>query len=189
MNSIRIRKRIDALLTEKKLSIEQLEEEKNKLETVQQLINDTIEAQNIAQHISQIVQQQAHEKISNVVTKCLEAVFGEDYGFKINFERKRGRTEAKLILLKGGHEIDEPLNADSGGVVDVGALALRLSGIVLSKPALKHVILMDEPFRNLDTTNRRNMRLLLEELANNFKVQFIIVTHEVEFQTGKMIRI
>ena len=100
-----------------------------------------------------------------------------------------GRTEANLLLLKEGHEIEDVLNSDSGGVVDVAALALRLACIVLAKPTLKRIIIMDEPFRNLDQKNRENIRILLEELAKDFKVQFIIVTHEIAFQTGKVIEI
>jgi DNA repair exonuclease SbcCD ATPase subunit len=116
-------------------------------------------------------------------------VFGKQYGFRIDFRRKRGRTEANLILLKDGYEIEDALNADSGGVVDVAAFALRLACIVLAKPSLERIIIMDEPFRNLDQQNRESVRMLLEELALDFKIQFIIVTHENAFQTGKVIRI
>jgi len=147
------------------------------------------EAQIITQHIAQLVQQQAHERIEGVVSKCLEAVFGDAYGFKIRFERKRGKTEAILLLLKDGHEIEDVLNFDSGGVVDVAALALRLSCIVLAKPSLERIILLDEPFRNLDMKNRENIRILLEELATDFGVQFILVTHETAFQVGRIIEI
>jgi ABC-type nitrate/sulfonate/bicarbonate transport system ATPase subunit len=71
----------------------------------------------------------------------------------------------------------------------VAALALRLACIVLAKPALKRVIIMDEPFRNLDMQNRESMRMLLEELSEDFKVQFILVTHEIAFHAGKVIKI
>jgi len=163
--------------------------EKRSLRVSKKTLQNSLEAQNITQHVAQIVQKQAHDRIEGVVSRCLEAVFGKEYGFKILFERKRGRTEAKLLLLKEGHEIEDALNADSGGVVDVAALALRMACIVLAKPALKRVIVMDEPFRNLDLPNREKVRMLLEELSTDFGVQFIIVTHELAFTTGKVIRI
>ena len=152
-------------------------------------MSNTKEAQTITQQIAQTVQQQAHKRIEGVVGKCLEAVFGDEYGFKIRFERKRGRTEANLLLLRHGHEIEDVLNSDSGGVVDLCAFALRLSCIVLAKPRLRRIIIMDEPFRNLDMQNREKVRMLLEELSQDFKVQFIIVTHEIAFQTGKVIEL
>jgi energy-coupling factor transporter ATP-binding protein EcfA2 len=189
MNLIKERKRVDSLRADRRLAISQHKIEKKNLSLLEQRQEDQKEAQTITQHIAQLIQETAHKRIEGVVSKCLEAVFGNAYGFKINFERKRGRTEANLLLLKDGHEIEDPMNADSGGVVDVAALALRLACIVLAKPALKRVIIMDEPFRNLDMQNRENMRMLLEELSEDFKVQFILVTHEIAFHAGKVIKI
>lgn len=189
MNIIETRKKVNTLLGDLNSAKSQCKEEKKNLKQAEKELEHIKEAQTITQQIAQMVQQQAHRKIEGVVTKCLEAVFGDEYGFKINFERKRGRTEANLLLLKDGHEIEDVLNADSGGVIDVAALALRLACIVLTKPALRRIIIMDEPFRNLDIQNRERVRILLEELARDFKVQFIIVTHELAFQTGKVIEL
>jgi len=188
MNLLETRKEINKILGELASTKRQCREERRNLKQAEKELEYTKEAQIITQQISQMIQQQAHKKIEGVVCKCLEAVFGDEYGFKIRFERKRGRTEANLLLLKNGHEI-EVLDADSGGVIDTAALALRLSCIVLAKPYLRRIIIMDEPFRNLDLQNRERMRVLLEELAKDFKVQFIIVTHEIAFQTGKVIEL
>lgn len=189
MDLVEIRKKTNRLLNAFDSVKTQLKaEEKNEQEATIRL-QDINEAQVIVQHIAQLVQQQAHERIEGVVSKCLAAVFGDMYGFKIRFDRKRGKTEASLLLLRDGHEIENVLDSDSGGVVDVAALALRLSCIVLSKPTLKRVMILDEPFRNLDLKNRENIRILLEELSLDFGVQFLIVTHEIAFQTGKVIEL
>ena len=189
MNLVDIRKKTNSLLNDLSSARKQYREEKRNLELAKKELTHLKEAQTITQHIAQLVQQQAHERIEGVVSKCLEAVFGNEYGFKIDFQRKRGRTEANLLLLRNGHEIEDVLNSDSGGVIDVAALALRLSSIVLAKPSLERIMLMDEPFRNLDMKNRENVRVLVEELSRDFKVQFIIVTHEIAFQTGKVIEL
>lgn len=189
MNLTKTRKKVNQFLSDYRLAAKQYKEEKRLLKSAESNTGIIEDAQVISQNIAQMVQMQAHQRIEGVVSKCLEAVFGDEYGFKIQFERKRGRTEANLMLLKDGHEIEDVLNADSGGVIDVAALALRLACIVLAKPALKRIIIMDEPFRNLDLKNREKVRMLLEELAKDFKVQFIIVTHEITFQTGKVIEI
>lgn len=189
MNLIKERKKINRLLADRQSAINQFKFEKAGLIKTERTLSSQTEAHAIIQQVAQTIQQQAHERIEGVVTKCLEAVFGNKYGFRIDFRRKRGRTEANLILLKDGHEIEDALNADSGGVVEVAAFALRLASIVLAKPALEKIMIMDEPFRNLDLRNRESVRTLLEELALDFKIQFIIVTHENAFQTGKVIRI
>ena len=133
----------------------------------------------------------AHKKIANVVSRCLETVFvGDDvYGFKIRFDRKRGRTEALLILTKNGHEVEDPLNADSGGVVDVAAFALRTSCIVLAKPNLRKFLAMDEPFKFVSAEYRSNVRMLLEGLSKDFKFQYLMVTHEPAYHVGKVIEL
>jgi len=189
MDLFETRKNVNRLLGDLSSAKRQCREERKNLKQTEKELEHIKEAQNITQQVSQMVQQQAHKRIEGVVTKCLEAVFGDEYGFKIRFERKRGKTEANLLLLRHGHEVEDVLNSDSGGVIDTAALALRLSSIVLSKPRLRRIMLMDEPFRNLDLQNREKIRILLEELAKDFKVQFIIVTHELAFQTGKVIEL
>jgi DNA repair exonuclease SbcCD ATPase subunit len=148
------------------------------------------EAQDITQIVSQTIQQQAHEKICKVVTACLQSVFfDEDYGFKIRFERKRNKTEAKLIITNGDNEIEDPMEEDSGGVVDVASFVLRLSCLMLSKPPLRRLIVLDEPFKFVSVEYRDNVRAMLEKLAKDFKIQFIMVTHIEELITGKVVRL
>ncbi len=189
MNLIAIRKKVDSLLSDLRSIKKQYKEEKKELEEAKKELRRTEKAQVITQQVAQMVQQRAHKRIEGVVGKCLEAVFGNDYGFKINFKRMRGKTEARLVLLKDGHEIENVLDADSGGVIDTAAFALRLANIILNKPTLRRIIIMDEPFRNLDIQNREKVRILLEELSKEFKVQLIIVTHEIAFQIGKVIEL
>ena len=179
MNLTKTREKVNELLSDCKAVNRQHKEEQSNLKQSTKQLSYIEEAQVITQQVSQAVQQQAHDKIAGVVDRCLKTVFDDsDYGFKINFEKKRGRTEAKLILLNRGHEVDDPLEADSGGVLDVAALALRLSCLILNKPALRRVLVLDEPFKNVSPNYRDNIRMLLEGLAKDFKIQFILVTHD-----------
>lgn len=147
------------------------------------------QAQEILQLVAQAVQQQAHEKIATVVTTCLQAVFGDDaYEFRIEFERKRGRTEASLRFCRGGLELD-PLTASGGGVVDVAAFALRVACLILHRPRLSKLIVLDEPFRFLSAEYQENVRTMLEELAQDLKLQIICVTHNTALATGKIIEL
>lgn len=190
MNLIETRKRVNDLLGDFNSVKRQCGEEQKSLQEAEDFLTYAEEAQQIVQQIAQAVQQQAHNRIAGVVSRSLEAVFvGDNYGFKIRFERKRGRTEAKLILLKDGHEIDDPMNADSGGVVDVAAFALQLSSLILTKPKSRKFMVMDEPFKFVSEEFIDNVRMLLEGLAKDFGVQFIVPTHITELQTGKVIEL
>lgn len=191
MNLIKERKKINRLLTDFKTAKKNYRDESISLGCSRIHLSALKEAQVIAQTVAQTVQQQAHKKIANVVSKCLQTVFtGKDrYSFKINFERKRGRTVADLILIKNGHEIHDPLTGDSGGVVDIAAFALRVSCLILAKPTLRRVLLLDEPFKYVDIDNRENVKILLETLSKDLGIQFIMVTHDDEFKIGKVIKL
>src|SRR6185503_13063551 len=100
-----------------------IEEETAAKAKAERTLTRTQDAQEILQLLAQAVQQQAHTKISGVVSSCLSAVFDDPYEFRVQFDRKRGRTEASLRFVRGGLEVD-PLTASGGGVVDVAAFAL-----------------------------------------------------------------
>lgn len=166
---------------------ESLTEEVAALKEVTLHLKHARDAQEILQLVSRAVQQKAHEKISEVVTKCLCAVFGEDtYEFDIVFEMKRGKTEAQLRFLKGDSSVD-PCSASGGGVVDVAAFALRIACLVLHRPRLSQVLVMDEPFKFVSSQYQDSVRTMLEDLASEMKIQIIMVTHNPALATGKII--
>lgn len=146
------------------------------------------EALSIAQNVAQEVQEQAHKKIADIVTRSLKAVFDDAYTFKIQFEQKRGRTEANLLFERDGLNVD-PMSASGGGVIDVAAFALRLSCLMLSRPGLRRLLVMDEPFRFVSVNYRDRLRDLVVKLADELDVQFIIVTHAQELACGTIVEL
>ena len=144
-----------------------------------------LEAQKIVQALAESIQQEAHGRIAGVVSRCLAAVFEDPYEFRIVFEQTRGRTEARLVFVRDGVEVN-PIDSSGGGVVDVAAFALRLSCLMLSRPARRRVVVMDEPFRFVSKAYRPAVALLLEQLSKELSVQFIVVTHFPELAIGKV---
>jgi DNA repair exonuclease SbcCD ATPase subunit len=160
---------------------EQLEEAQTKLENLE-LAKDAIQV------VGEGIQRKAHSQIAGVVSECLQLVFEETYTFDIIFEKKRNKTEARLVFLKDGNEID-PLTASGGGVVDVAAFALRVSCLVLSKPKLRKVLVMDEPFRFVSEEYRENVQQVMEKLSTEFGIQMILVTHMKELISDKVVQL
>jgi DNA repair exonuclease SbcCD ATPase subunit len=147
------------------------------------------EALSVAQSAAQHIQTLAHDRIASLVTQCLKAVFGAGaYEFKILFDKKRGHTEARLVFVRGGREVD-PAGASGGGAVDVAAFALRLSCLMTHRPPLRKLLVLDEPFRCLSEEYKPAARLLLEKLSVELGVQFVIVTHDKEFKIGTVVEI
>ena len=156
------------------------------LEAAESRAAATDEAQRHAQETAKAVQQLVHDRVASLVTRCLEAVFDERYEFDIIFEEKRGRTEARLVLRRGGSEID-PMSSVGGGVVDVVAFALRLACLLLHRPPLRRLLVLDEPFKYVGAADRARVRQLLEELTAELGVQFFIVTHMDELRLGTVV--
>jgi len=163
-------------------------EEESRLKKAQQGILDVEQAQRIVQTVAQTVQQQAHEQIASVVSRCMEAVFDDPYEFKIVFEQKRGKTEAKLTFVRNEMEID-PMTASGGGVVDVAAFALRLACLIMSRPQKRRLLVMDEGFRFLSRDLRPRVKELLLTLAKEMQIQFVMVTHDEILTVGKVVEV
>lgn len=168
-------------------TLHDLKREKLNLKKDKKLVRETKEAQDFIQKTAQEIQQHVHRKISEIVTKCLEAVFNRPYQFKVLFERKRGRTEARLAFFRRANEVD-PKDGAGGGMLDVAALALRLASLVL-RPALAKLLIMDEPFKNINGEEyQQRAGALMETLAEEMGFQFIIVTDDDWLKVGKVVQ-
>lgn len=183
------RRKLDRLLAQHDQAAAQVHRERQALKEAKGRVKTLLQAQQIVQVVAESVQKSAHAQIASVVTRCLQAVFGEEaYVFKIHFERKRGKTEARLVFERDGQDRD-PLDATGGGVVDVAAFALRLACLVLTRPQRRQLLCLDEPFRHLSREYRPAVRELLQVLAKEMHVQFVIVTHAPDLACGKVVEL
>jgi ABC-type Mn2+/Zn2+ transport system ATPase subunit len=184
------RKLVDSKLHDLSLAKSSYRNEKDSLAKEQERLQAILQAQEIAQNVAQAIQQKAHKQIAGVVTECLKSVFGKGYAFTIKFERKRNRTEAVLAIVKNGHEEINPLDQDSGGVAEVAAFALRMCCICLSKPRVRKLMVMDEPFKSVHSKRyRNNVRIMIEKLSKDFGMQIVLVTGVRRYQQGKVVRL
>jgi len=182
------RTRVDSLLSDRRLALSLLDAAQGDVDKSEADLEAANEALALTQHVAQQIQQQAHSRVATVVTRALQSVFGDEYEFKIEFERKRGKTEANLLLVKNDMEVDL-LSGCGGGVVDVAALALRCAALILSKPPHRRVLFLDEPMKFVSENYRPAVRAMFEALSDELGVQFIIITHDEALLTGQIIRL
>jgi len=182
------RRQIDNLLSQYKLASEQVGVERIALRLTKTKIVHTKEAQKIVQQVAATIQSEAHKRIASVVSRCLKAVFDRPYRFKITFEKRRGKTDAVLSFCRGEVEVD-PSTAAGGSVVDVAGFALRVACLILARPKLRPLLVLDEPFKHLDELNQMRVRSMLEVLSDEMKIQFILVTHSQNLEAGKVVKI
>lgn len=181
-------KRIDDLRSELERVEKNLLEEEDRVDEAEKNLVRTQKAQEIIQLVAQAVQQKVHERIAGVVSSCLSSVFPDPYEFKILFERKRGKTEACIQFCRRGLVVD-PLTASGGGVIDVTAFALRAACLMLHRPRLTRLVVLDEPFRFVSEDFQENIRSMIEQLSSDLKIQILLVTHNETLATGKIVRL
>lgn len=184
----KIRKQIDKKKSEYTVLKNQLTKKKQDLDICVTTLDNIMQAQEIVQTITKGIQEEVHSQVASIVSQCLEIVFEEPYIFKILFEQKRNRTEARLVFERNGLEVD-PMSATGGGVVDVAAFALRLSCLMLHKPKLNKVIILDEPFKFVSQNYQPNVKEMLETLSEKLGIQMIMITHISDLVTGKEIEL
>ncbi len=180
--------KIDKLVLQREVAEKTYQREMVSVARSEGHLDDVEEGQRITQGVAQAVQQQVHDRIAGVVSRCLEAVFDDPYEFQILFEQKRGRTEARLAFVREGMELD-PMTASGGGVIDVAAFALRLACLMLIRPRVRHLVVCDEPFRFVSVEYRPRMREMLEGLAEDMEIQFVMVTHMEDLKMGTVVEI
>lgn len=147
------------------------------LEKLRERQEALIPAQAFLQKIAQDTQNQLRFCVKDIVQLALDTCFPGEYKFDLVFEIKRGKTEAKLLFLSGGEEIN-PMDASGGGVVDIASFALRISQWVLGNT--RNTIILDEPFKHLSNNLQPAGAEVLRELSDKLGLQFIIVTHREE---------
>ncbi len=184
------RRKVDLLLADYEHARRVCKEEKQNLREANENLLAAQEAQKLLQEIAQKVQEHAHSQIASVVSRCLEAVYGEEaYRFKIDFQKKRGRTEAILSFVCGDSVYSDPTNESSGGQMLLAAFALRVASLVLEFPQKRRFLALDEPFRDLDRGAREKIGVLLETLAKELGFQFLLTTHDLTISVGKEVEL
>ncbi|MDR1270899.1 MAG: hypothetical protein LBK82_15395 [Planctomycetaceae bacterium] len=188
-NLLQYRERLDQCLSERRSFLVSLEREKSDYETLLNRRSVLQDTNTILQAICAQIQTTVHRSVSDIVTRCLKAVFGENaYEFRIVFEQKRGKVEAVMQFVRNG-EVYDPMTQSGGGVLDVAAFGLRLSALILSSVRYRRLLILDEPFRFLSVGYRFPIRDLIETLSKELDFQFVMVTYIRELEIGEVVQI
>lgn len=142
------------------------------LDELKQKLSATEEFRAIVLKVASDTQHQLVLRFETIVQSALDAIFPNEYKFKMEFVQRRGRTEVDIWLDKNGTRMD-PLDSNGGGVVDVLSIALRICCLTLSTKA--RVLILDEPFKHLRGVARDKLGTLLSMLSEKLGLQIIMV--------------
>lgn len=169
----------------------EIEKEEQKLTTASTNVDLYTKCSNLLTNVSLTIQKKTTEKIAKIVTDLYQYVFLSKDTFVIQVDKKRSVPVAHFYIetTKNGKKILlDPMKDEGGGKVDVIALGLRLAALLLYRPSLERVLVLDEPLRFLSssTTSDKPYRLravdFLKQVAKEYGIQVIAVTHDLELK-------
>lgn len=154
-----------------------IEQKKDRMEELSSKLDLMEKVQVFLQKIAKETQERLSLQIEDIINSALDAVFPNEYTFRLEFTTSRNRTEAQLLFYdqRTGKEVD-PMNASGGGVVDLTAFALRIACYVLENNT-DNVIILDEPFRFISRDLQERAGKILKTLSEKLHIQIIMVTH------------
>lgn len=160
-------------LGERSLLQKQLGEAQDNLTYLKDRAKSIIEAQTIIQKIAVETQTQLRFKIEDIVNKILETTFPE-YSFELEYEVKRGKSEANLKFYKGTHQVDL-IDGCGGGNVDCACIALRLA--IWSLSDTRPILILDEATKHLSAADAPRFAEVFSIIAKELGIQVIMPTH------------
>ena len=182
--------KIEAKLTELKNNIISTEGKVSLLST--QLDNAQIKLAEIdvnrdiykkAVEVLDIAQQNVRKLIKDgfegVVTNALQTVFGEEFGFELEFGRRGNLQEVDFKVINSSlQNSHDPQNVTAGGEIDVIALALKVVILELYQKVNKSPFISDEPFKFVSPDYVELAGGFLQVLNEKMRRQVIMVTHK-----------
>lgn len=136
----------------------------------------------IFQEVARMIQETLVYHISEISNMALSVIFDDPYEVNIEFEIKRNRSEAQILLKRGDTEEGVvPTDSTGGGVVDVLSFGLRVSLWTLQSDPTSPVLIFDEPFKFLSDDYKPKMSEVLHQISEKLGLQVIAVTHDTDF--------
>ena len=126
---------------------------------------------------SESIRKKLKDKLESLTNIALKSIFPAK---SMKFIIKPNRTKIGLhydLYLETDGTITPLYDSKGGGVLDVITLTIRISYLRMLKGSLRQTLILDEPFKNLDSVRLKLAIKWLKSVSEKMEIQFIIVTH------------
>lgn len=135
------------------------------------------EALDFLYKFSEFTRNEVKTKLETLANLALSSVFTDKkMEFRVVPNRNKKGLFYELYITTDG-KITPLEDCKGGGVLDIISLCLRISYLRIYKATLRQVLILDEPFKNLDDIRRPAAIDWLSTTAKEMGMQLIIVTH------------
>lgn len=157
----------------------QIVEQQTKLDDAELQVQYHGEALKILQALEEKWRGSFEQALAGVVSHGLTTVFGRELRVNIESEVKRSVASMTMTVTEGENTTGI-LGAEGGSLVEVMDFLLRVLLTLSSRPPLRHLLILDEPFSHVSAEYRAALCDLLRELAAQLDFQILLVSHEPE---------
>lgn len=133
------------------------------------------------QELAEVARGEIASGLEQIVTLCLQSVFGDSMSFEIEIDTSRNNTTVQFYVVnKEGEAVvrAEPKDSAGGGVVDTIAIGLRFGLLKILNPQPVGPIILDEPGKMISANLNQSFANLIYELTHMFGKQNIMITHD-----------
>lgn len=185
-------KYLQSILSQTKFTVQKIKNQLQELQNEKTLLN---EAQLIAINAGREVQKNLEIRLTPIVNAVLSAVMIEDeYSLSLEYNTRGTATklnQIKFVLTKNGIPITNLLKEESGGVLQLIAMALRWSFVLLNSTS-RRILILDEPVVALSTCEcdyQVKFKDILMKLVEEFTFQIIMSTHSESLKSGNLLNL
>lgn len=126
---------------------------------------------------SESIRQKLKDKLESLVNMALKRVFPDkEMKFMIVANPTKSNLHYDLYIDTDGN-ITSLYDSKGGGCLDIITLCLRISYLRMLRGSLRQTMILDEPFKNLDSTRLMLAIDWLKTISEEMKIQFLIITH------------
>ena len=130
-------------------------------------------------------QDEAQRVIEELVTRGLQAIFGDGLSFHLVTTTKANKTNVEFQVtstLEGGNTITTSvMDARGGGVASVIGFLMRVVILLLAANGRDILLLCDETFSMVSDEYLDKVAEFVRELVENTGMQIVLVTHQPVF--------
>ncbi len=134
----------------------------------------------LLQGMEQVWQRKFQKSTETIVSEGLSHVFGGELRLKIEPSTKADMSAVEFVLIKNGQE-EDVMAGQGGGYIGIIAFLLRALLIMASRPLLRLVLILDEPFAHVSPDYRQPLAEMAAALIDRLGFQLLMVTQEPEY--------
>ena len=140
--------------------------------------DQTAKASLFLQSLSDSTRIQVLDRISGIVSECLQVVKDPNLEFKMVLQVKANTPVLEMYVRdRTTDQLYDAVQSMGGGLCDLISLSLRISLLVKWSPKLSKILVLDEIGKHISVKDQELLAEFVKKISSVLGVQFIWISH------------